>query len=358
MFKRIRRTDLRAIEADGESISRRGMLGYLGKGAGVGVGLAAGGALLGAGRASAGTDGDVVLDAENYANGMNRTAILESFSGNEVFGVFNNASTGAAIRGRAESDAGYWVSDAASSPIGVYGESHDGFGVIGRSVTTTGVLGTSQSGSGVRALNNSSANPAIYAENDGTAEAVAAQSVSGIGVHGISSSTAGVFGESQSEGVYAQSGFTAGTNPGTTRSGVHGVTDSATDSGVWGEAVGGGAGVTGSTTGANGGVQGLNHGTGPGVLAQNTAGGTALQVSGPAAFSRSGAVSIPATKASAKVSGLALGPASLVLATIQANVAGVYVQGVTVVAGTSGSFTVHLNKATPSALQVAWFVLN
>jgi hypothetical protein len=39
-------------------------------------------------------------------------------------------------------------------------------------------------------------------------------------------------------------------------------------------------------------------------------------------------------------------------------VAGVYVQGVTVVAGSSGSFTVHLNKATPSALPVAWFVLN
>jgi hypothetical protein len=38
--------------------------------------------------------------------------------------------------------------------------------------------------------------------------------------------------------------------------------------------------------------------------------------------------------------------------------AGVYVQGVTVAAGSSGSSTAHLNKATQSALQVAWFVLN
>jgi hypothetical protein len=48
---------------------------------------------------------------------------------------------------------------------------------------------------------------------------------------------------------------------------------------------------------------------------------------------------------------------SNVLATIQGNVAGVWVQGVTLVAGSAGSFTVHLNKPTPSALKVAWFVL-
>jgi hypothetical protein len=29
-----------------------------------------------------------------------------------------------------------------------------------------------------------------------------------------------------------------------------------------------------------------------------------------------------------------------------------------VVAGSSGSFTVHLNKATAKALQVGWFVVN
>ena len=58
------------------------------------------------------------------------------------------------------------------------------------------------------------------------------------------------------------------------------------------------------------------------------------------------------------LSGITLGAASLVLATIQGNVAGIYVQGVTVVSGPSGSFTVHLNKATTKALKVGWFVVN
>ena len=58
------------------------------------------------------------------------------------------------------------------------------------------------------------------------------------------------------------------------------------------------------------------------------------------------------------MNGIALSTTSLVLATVQGNVKGVFVQGVTVVAAPSGSFTVHLNKATPSALKVGWFVVN
>jgi hypothetical protein len=117
--------------------------------------------------------------------------------------------------------------------------------------------------------------------------------------------------------------------------------------------------VTGSTTSAAaGGVQGVNNGTGPGVLAQNNGGGTALQVLGPALFSRSGLLTITAGKAAATKSGIAVATSSLVLSTIQGNVAGVYIQGVTVVPESSGSFTVHLNKATPSPLKVAWFVVN
>ena len=50
--------------------------------------------------------------------------------------------------------------------------------------------------------------------------------------------------------------------------------------------------------------------------------------------------------------------ASFVLATIQGNVAGVYVQGVTLVTGSSGSFTIHLNKAVPESVSVAWFAVN
>jgi hypothetical protein len=56
------------------------------------------------------------------------------------------------------------------------------------------------------------------------------------------------------------------------------------------------------------------------VLAQGNK--TALQVQGPAAFSRSGILTIKAGKSTAKKTGIALTPASFVLATIQGNVAG------------------------------------
>ena len=38
--------------------------------------------------------------------------------------------------------------------------------------------------------------------------------------------------------------------------------------------------------------------------------------------------------------------------------AGVFVQGVTLVTGASGSFTIHLNKTVPKSLKVAWFAIN
>jgi hypothetical protein len=73
---------------------------------------------------------------------------------------------------------------------------------------------------------------------------------------------------SSGEGIYAQAGSSSGTNPGGTPNGVHGVSDSPTDSGVWGENVGAGYGIAGATTSDGGGpaaCQGLNGGSGPGV---------------------------------------------------------------------------------------------
>jgi hypothetical protein len=52
-------------------------------------------------------------------------------------------------------------------------------------------------------------------------------------------------------------------------------------------------------------------------------------------------------------SAISVGSSSLVLATIQGNQTGVDVQGVTIVAGSSGSFTIHLNTKTPANLPVA-----
>ncbi len=71
---------------------------------------------------------------------------------------------------------------------------------------------------------------------------------------------------------------------------------------------------------------------GVGVLAESTAGGTALLAAGaatftgPAAFSGGGVLTIGAGKSPATRTGAALTPASLILATMRQNTAGVPVQ--------------------------------
>jgi hypothetical protein len=354
-------------------------------------GVAAAGALVGmtakASPAEAGTDGDVILSADNFGNAQGRTGILDNFSSNEVFGAFNDATSGAAIRGRAHVDAGYWQTDRLNA-IGVYGESLDGTGVMGRSSNSTAVEGISDAGAGVAGITGATENPGVLAKNNGLGPAVFALAEIGVGVLAVSTGnfSPAVLGRSQAqaEGVYGQSGLTPGTSAGATRTGIHGVTDSASDAAMWGEAVNGGIGVTGSTTSAsNAAVRGANHGSGPGVLgsstgsgagvagttasstgigvfAQNTGGGSALTVSGPSVFSRSGVVTIPSgqTKATVAPPG-GLSAAALVLAIMQ-NVAG----GVSVKAAvpnpTAGTFQIVLTKAplAPATATVAWFVVN
>jgi hypothetical protein len=46
---------------------------------------------------------------------------------------------------------------------------------------------------------------------------------------------------------------------------------------------------------------------------------------------------------------------SLVLATLQVSVTGLYITGVV---PASGKFTLHLNKAAPKSMKFAWFVLS
>jgi hypothetical protein len=120
---------------------------------------------------------------------------------------------------------------------------------------------------------------------------------------------------------------------------------SVTGDGVQGTSVSG-SGVHGSATDTSG----------VGVLADGASVG--LKVNGAAVFSRSGKLTISMGSSSSKVKPINLTSSSLVLATIQGNVAGVYVRGVTIVTGKKGSFTVQLNKAAPSALVVGWLVVN
>jgi hypothetical protein len=93
------------------------------------------------------------------------------------------------------------------------------------------------------------------------------------------------------------------------------------------------------------------------ALYGSAAGGYALEVHGLAVFSRSGKATVRQGQASKTISGHPIGAGSLVVATIQGNVPGTYVRGVTLNAGAS-SFTIRLNKAAPFTLRVGWFLVN
>jgi hypothetical protein len=206
---------------------------------------------------------------------------------------------------------------------------------------------------------------------------VAGSSQAGIGVSGVSASSAAhasaVYSEITQTSPGAFSAAVRGQNDGTGGDGI-GVYGSQAGSGwgVYGTSVSGigvnatggsGIGVSGSgATGVSGvgttGVHGIaNSSAGMGVLAENTAGGQALKVNGVAAFSRSGVATV-LTGHSTVSKSLPLSSASFVLATIQGNVTGLNIQGVTIVTGSPGSFTIHLNKAVAASTKAAWFVVN
>ncbi len=177
--------------------------------------------------------------------------------------------------------------------------------ILGADNTATGetIIDTTATPSAAAlAVGSSSADWAFLATNDGAGASVYAQN-DGVGP-GAHSQAVGA------EGVYARSGLTDGLNPGLTRSGVHGVTDSPDDSAVWGEAVGGGVGVMGSTTSSSqAAVSGTNSGTGYGINAVSSHGTglhaqgsvAGLQVEGAAVFSRSGVATVAGTTASPRM---------------------------------------------------------
>jgi hypothetical protein len=211
-----------------------------------------------------------------------------------------------------------------------------------------------------------------YGAGDGDGVAGTAGPGGGSGVLGLGSLTdAGVAGFGSPDGVSSGPGVAGvgGTPDG------HGVTGlgNGTGAGVFGSSNGTGAGVFGlggaltdgvqGQTGTGAGVNGRAvDAAGVGVLAENTVGGTALQVNGPAAFTRAGTVSIPYPSKSATVTiPGGLSASALVLATAQNNV-GVYVVAA-VPSTTTGTVKLTLNKAagTASAPQtaiIAWFVVN
>ena len=191
-----------------------------------------------------------------------------------------------------------------------------------------------------------------FAQNQGDVGVVGFGNGSGDGVQGVAGATG-------SAGV-------RGVVPGNIGSNADGVVGEAAGSGSGVVGFGGPAGGTG-VVGAGGGqspsppgngIRGLTSDSrGAGVIAENTAGGTALQVIGMARFSGSGVLTVPAGSSKVTKTGVPLTTASLVLATLQQNVAGVYVQAA--VPNVSGSsFSIHLNKAVSANITVGWFIVN
>jgi len=255
------------------------------------------------------------------------------------------------------------------------------------------ILGQANAATATTAIQNgadSSGQAALRGIGTGATAGLSGVSDSGTGVHGDApsgtgvqgssgSGTGGVFVAAAGKGVYGQSGTTA-SKLGVGTNGVHGITDNPRGFGVVGENYGGGTAVSGiggdfgvigtsnpgvGVLGAGGeaGVRGVNDGFGPGVHGDSFNGigvlatGTqaALSVQGPAMFSRSGVLTVRRGRSSAVHALVPISRRSLVLAIIQQDLDGVWVRSA--VPGEE-KFTVHLNKAAPTDVKVAWFVVN
>ena len=241
----------------------------------------------------------------------------------------------------------------AVAPGGTYSTGVSGHGA------DIGVLGTDNgTGAGVGVLgtvtNPENSQPAVYGFTQGT----------GPGVQGESDGPGpGLLGTDNGTGTgYAVLGEL--TNPQNTRAAVYGSTagtgaavegdSNGAGPGVFGFSEGTGPGVRGASIGTNPGVEGQSSGTGPGVLALNDGSGPALEVQGPATFSRSGQATIVAKKTSVTVSFPGVTPTSMVLATLQTVAKGI---AVAAAVPDTDSFTLKLTKKPKIDVVVAWFVL-
>jgi hypothetical protein len=191
-------------------------------------GLAAAGAAVAtvasASPAAAGTDGDVVINAENIQVASARTSIRQDSPAGEVFGVFNGASSGTGLRGRADVDSGTAYADVwRYATVGVFGETgrNGGYGVVGIANNGTGlfgnglvagVYGVSSTGNGVRGDGNVGVSGGGSTGVRGQAAAIGVEGVvldagPTVGVKGTVGSTSG-------KAVYGNASATSGTTYG------------------------------------------------------------------------------------------------------------------------------------------------
>jgi hypothetical protein len=227
----------------------------------------------------------------------------------------------------------------------------------GAVLVATGSAATATQGQPVIAGQDNSENAVTSITNGGSGDGLFAQGATGRGLNGNEGFSctgtgfppcAGVFGSGDHAGV-AGNGLFNGV-------GVWGVANE--EPGVLGQGEPGVEGQGDYSGSTSVGVKGTSPDpSGTGVIAEATAGGTALRVSGPAVFSRSGKSTLKAGNTTVAVKNVSLTSASLVLATLQQVQAGVYVAGV-VQSVANSKFTIVLNQAPTGALKVAWFIVN
>jgi hypothetical protein len=310
------------------------------------------------------------------------TAGAATVTSNGVHGITDSAA-GSGVLGENVAG-GPGVTGSSSDGDGVCGTSDAGRGVTGVTAAGTGVFGqrggtgpasTPANQHGVHGVTDSILGCAVLGEHVGVGTGVSGSSrFAGTGVAGTSAGgRGGSFSSDTSVGATGSSGTgkglwgisgNAGTAFFTAANGVHGLTVSKPDSAVLGEHGGGGPGVTGVTSGAAAAVHGKNSGSGAGLLGESrsgtgvsAAGKTALNVAGPAVFSRSGKLTIKAGGTSGTKTGVTLTAASLVLATPQNDVSGAAIRSAVPDVKT-GSFTVHLAKPVAQSVTIAWFIVN
>ena len=228
----------------------------------------------------------------------------------------------------------------AVAPAGVRAADHDALkiGETNTSSTETilqafsshGLSASSGAGDGFRGSSSVGDKSGVYGYNT---------NATGYGVYGRNtvSSTLGYLG-GKSRGVY-------GFSPVANDAGVHGEHSSPE-----------GAAVVGINTarGTKGGLGFMSYGVWG--FAPTDLNNWALQIAGRVSFSQSGTLTIAAGKSSVSAAMPALSPTTMVLATLQTNRAGVYIQAA--VAGpAAGKITIYLNKKVTAATKVAYFIL-
>lgn len=295
----------------GNSDSGTGVLGLTRSGGGSGV--AARNDSTGAGLDASSKHGVSVHAAQGNAS----TTVLAENTGSDW------GNGGDAVRGWSKQQDGVEGDSSAAGGSGVFGfNDGGGYGIFGR--TTKGTKA------------------AIGAQNDGSGDGVAGRAATngGAGVRGDAAGTRspGVYGENVSGGDGVR-GYSR------QQDGVEGDSSAPGASGVYGFNDGNGTGATGRATGS---------GTGVSAIA-DTAAGTALKVSGKVTFSRSGVLTLTSGTTVTKAA-IDLSATSMVLATLQTNVAGLSVQSaVPNVAGKS--ITITLSKPVTAVTRVAFMVV-